>query len=278
MAVVISAQLVKELRDRTGAGMMDCKKALVETGGDLEKASVWLRENGITKAAKKATRVAAEGICSALINGNKTLVYEINCETDFVTKTDKFQAVVEKVGQALLKSKATNTEEALKVKVEEGTVEDLIIQATAIIGEKIDLRNVSVITKKDDEKFEVYSHMNGRIVVVITYKGKEDAAHDVALHVAAMNPTYLSRADVDEAFLAKEKAIYRQEALNEGKPEKIVDKIAEGKVNRYLKDICLLDQQFVKNSDITVEQFLKQEETSVSHFYRIEVGVGVEKE
>ena len=120
--------------------------------------------------------------------------------------------------------------------------------------------------------------MNGRIVVVITYKGKEDAAHDVALHVAAMNPTYLSRADVDEAFLAKEKAIYRQEALNEGKPEKIVDKIAEGKDNRYLKDICLLDQQFVKNSDVTVEQFLKQEETSISHFYRIEVGVGVERE
>lgn len=278
MAVVISAQLVKELRGRTGAGMMDCKKALVETNGDLEAAIVWLRENGITKAAKKATRVAAEGTCSALIDGNKALIYEVNCETDFVTKTDKFQGVVEKVGKALVKNNATNTEEALKVKTDEGTVEDVIIQATAIIGEKIDLRNVSVITKKADEKFEVYSHMNGRIVVVITYKGSEDAAHDVALHVTAMNPIYLSREDVDTSFLEREKAIFKQEALNEGKPEKIVDKIAEGKVNRYLKDICLLDQQFVKNSDLTVEQFLKQEATAVSSFYRIEVGTGVEKE
>jgi len=248
---MISAALVKELREITGAGMMDCKRALVETKGNMEEAVTWLREKGIMKAAKKESRIAAEGVCAYAIAGNKAVVYEVNAETDFVAKNQKFLDLVSEIGNAILKSDAKNDEEALEAKTAEGTVKDLVIAATATIGEKISLRRINVFTKTDNQVFGAYSHMGGKIVALSVLDGNNaEVAKDVCMHVAAMSPKYLDRSKVDADFLASETEILRQETLNEGKPENIVDKIVVGKVQKMLKTICLVDQMFVKNQDI----------------------------
>lgn len=275
---MISAALVKELRDITGAGMMDCKKALVETNGNIEEAVTWLREKGIMKAAKKENRIAAEGVCAYAIAGNKAIVYEVNAETDFVAKNQKFLDYVNEIGHAVLNSDAKNDEEALEAKTAEGTVKDLIVSAIATIGEKISLRRVNVFTKTDSQIFGAYSHMGGRIVVLSVLDGDNaEVAKDICMHVAAMSPKYLDRSKVDADFLANETEILRQETLNEGKPENIVDKIVVGKVQKMLKTICLVDQMFVKNQDITVGQYAKDNKSNIVTYIRLEVGEGIEK-
>lgn len=275
---MISATLVKELREKTGAGMMDCKKALTETNGNIEEAITWLREKGIMKAQKKADRIAAEGLCAAVISGNKAVVYEVNSETDFVARNEKFQALVGEIGNDILASGAKNTEEALQAPSKLGTVNDLIINATATIGEKITLRRVTLIEKTDSQVFGHYSHGGGRIVVVSVLEGGNEAvAKDVCMHVAAMNPLYLDRTSVDQEFLEKEKEILRQETLNEGKPAQIVDRIVTGKLDKSLKNICLVDQEFVKNPEMTVGQYVKSNNSQIVKFIRLEVGEGIEK-
>ena len=275
---MINAKLVKELRDKTGAGMMDCKKALVETKGDIEKAITWLRENGILKAQKKAHRIAAEGMCDFIIGGNKAVLFEVNSETDFVAKTKEFQELVKNIGKALLNSDAQDTESALNVKTAEGTVNDLLINATATIGEKIALRRVNVLEKLDNQIFGSYSHMNGKIVVINVIEGEDEiAAKDVCMHIAAMNPLFLNRDSVNPEELAKEKEILTQETLNEGKPAKIIDRIVEGKIQKYYKSVCLVEQQFVKDPDQTVGEYLKSKNCEIKKYLRLEVGEGIDK-
>ena len=281
---MISAQQVKELREATGAGMMDCKKALVETNGDMEKAIVLLRERGIAKAAKKEGRVAAEGVCTYAIDGNVAAVYELNSETDFVAKNPLFKELCEKVGQAILASKANNDEEAMNAVLNGEKVSEMLVNATATIGEKITLRRVALYTKEDSQVFGAYSHMQGKIVAFAILNGsKEDVAKDVCMHVAAMSPKYLSKEFVDQAYLASETDIIRQEALNENakaakpKPEAIIEKMVEGRVNKMLKEICLVDQPFVKNPDETVGQFVKNQGCEIVLYVRLGVGEGIEK-
>lgn len=281
---MISAQQVKELREATGAGMMDCKKALVECNGDMEKAIVWLRERGIAKAAKKEGRVAAEGVCTYAIEGNVAAVYELNSETDFVAKNPLFKELCEKVGQAILASKTTNDEEAMNAELNGEKVSEMLVNATATIGEKITLRRVTLYTKEDAQVFGAYSHMGGKIVAFAIVNGsKEEVAKDVCMHVAAMNPKYLSKEFVDQAYLESETDIIRQEALNENKqaakpkPEAIIEKMVEGRVNKMLKEICLVDQPFVKNPDETVGQYVKNQGCEILLYVRLGVGEGIEK-
>ena len=262
---MISAKLVKELREITGAGMMDCKHALVETNGNIEEAVTWLREKGISKAAKK-------------IEGNKAIVYEVNSETDFVAMSPKFVAIVDKIGEAIIASKATNLEEALLASTNGETVNDMIVNGTAVIGEKLSLRRISVFNKTDNQVFGAYSHMNGKLVgLTVLEGGNEGVAKDVSMHAVAMNPKYLNIKSVDSASVAKEKEILTQEALNEGKPMAIVEKMVVGRLQKYLKEICLENQPFVKNPDQTVEDYVKANNGKIISFIRLEVGEGIEK-
>ncbi len=276
--MAITASLVKELRDKTGAGMMDCKKALQATDGDLDKAVDWLREKGIAKAAKKQSRIAAEGVCSVLTDGNQALVFELNCETDFVAKNDNFQALVDAIGATLLNSTAANLEEALELDHDGKKLEDVLVEATAKIGEKISLRRVQRFTKTDSASFGAYNHMGGKIVsLTIVDNVDEDVAKDISMHVAALNPRYLHQDDISDDVIAHEKQILKAEALNEGKPEHIVEKMVIGRLNKYLKEICLVNQPFVKDPDVTVEQFVKNNGGKILSFVRLEVGEGIEK-
>lgn len=282
----ITAQMVKELREKTDAGMMDCKKALVASDGDFEKAVVWLREKGLAKAAKKAGVVAAEGLCSFVVSGNKCVLFELNSQTDFVAQNAKFIALLDKVGQIIAASNATNTEEALAVETEGKTLETVIMEASGTIGEKISLRRVTVLTKADDEVFGAYKHMGGRIVTVAVLKGNNEvAAKDIAMHVAALSPKYVSKDDIPGDVVAKEREVILAAALNENaqsakpKPEKIIEeRIVPGRLEKNLKEICLLSQVFVKNPDQTVEAYVKGANSSVVTFVRLEVGEGIEKQ
>lgn len=276
--MAITAQLVKELRDKTGAGMMDCKKALTETDGNIDAAIDWLREKGISKAAKKADRIAAEGLCNITVNGNEAVVLELNSETDFVAKNDEFQNLLSSVTEAIASSNATNLEEALEVEFNGKKLSDVMVDATAKIGEKLSLRRVSRIVKEDTESFGAYIHMGGRIVsLVVLENGNEEAARDIAMHVAAINPKYLDQSEISEEVIAHEKQVLTNEALNEGKPANIVEKMVVGRLNKYLKDICLVNQPFVKNPDITVKQFADSQKGAIKSFLRLEVGEGIEK-
>jgi elongation factor Ts len=275
---MITAQMVKELREKTGAGMMDCKRALEETNGDIEKAIDFLREKGIAKAAKKANRIAAEGLCNFVIDGNTAFVYELNSETDFVSKNEQFLELLETISKILINSNATNTEEALALVKDGKTVETLLADATATIGEKITLRRVSRFTKEDAQGFGAYKHLGGRIVtLVVTEKDDDVVAKDIAMHVAAQNPKYLDRSQVDQETLEHERHILTQQALQEGKPANIVDKMVVGRLNKYLQDICLVDQGFVKDPDQKVSDYLKTNKNNVVSFVRLEVGEGIEK-
>ncbi|WMM90014.1 translation elongation factor Ts [Heyndrickxia coagulans] len=278
--MAITAQMVKELREKTGAGMMDCKKALTETNGDMEKAVDYLREKGIAKAAKKADRVAAEGTTYVLSEGNHAVILEVNAETDFVAKNAEFQNLVKEIAEHLLKSKPADLDAALQSTMANGsTVNDFITQAISKIGEKISLRRFALKTKTDNGAFGEYLHMGGRIGVLTVLEGTTDAsvAKDVALHVAAMNPKYISRDQVSEEEVAHEREVLKQQALNEGKPEKIVEKMVEGRLKKYFEEICVADQAFVKNPDQTVGQFVASHNAKVADFVRYEVGEGIEK-
>ena len=276
--MVINAKLVKQLRDTTGAGMMECKKALTATDGNLDNAADWLREKGIAKAAKKQSRIAAEGLCNVLVNGNEAIIYELNSETDFVAKNEKFQNLLGEVGQTILNSKATNMDEALKVELNGKALEDVLVEATSKIGEKISLRRVTRILKDNTQSFGAYKHMGGKIVA-LTVIGNVDSevAKDVAMHVAAINPKYLNSDQISEEVIAHETQVLTNEALNEGKPANIVEKMVKGRLNKYLKEICLVNQAFVKDPDLSVEKFVKSKGGKIVSFLRLEVGEGIEK-
>ncbi|MCR6524032.1 translation elongation factor Ts [Lysinibacillus capsici] len=276
----ITAQLVKELREKTGAGMMDCKKALVQTDGDLEAAIDFLREKGLSSAAKKADRIAAEGTTYILEQGNEAIILEVNAETDFVAKNDKFQVLVASLAEQLLAAKPASVEAALELANTEGVkIVDQISTAIATIGEKITLRRFEIKTKSDADAFGSYLHMGGRIGVLVTLEGSTDAAaaKDVAMHIAAINPTYVSRDEVSAEEVERERKVLTEQALNEGKPENIVAKMVEGRLGKYFEDVCLLDQTFVKNSDQKVRDFVASTGGSVNGFVRYAVGEGIEK-
>lgn len=276
--MAISAKLVKDLRTKTGAGMMDCKKALTETDGNIDAAIDWLREKGISKAAKKADRISAEGLCNILVEGTVAVVLELNSETDFVAKNTEFLNLLDTLTKAVLDGGATNLEEALVVKASGKTISELLVEKTLTIGEKLSLRRVSRVEIAEGQYFGAYKHMGGRIVsLVVLEGGSDDAAKDVAMHVAAINPKYLDSSEISDDVIAHEKQVLTNEALNEGKPANIVEKMVVGRLNKYLKEICLVNQPFVKNPDLTVEKFVKAEKAVIKSFLRLEVGEGIEK-
>jgi len=279
---MISASLVKELREKTGAGMMDCKKALEATEGDIAAAIDWLREKGIAKAAKKSDRIAAEGLTRLLVDGNRAVVVEVNSETDFVAKNEQFLSLLETVAQTILAAAPATLEEALALPVNEATLNDLIVEATATIGEKISLRRFEIINKNDDDSFGAYMHNGGRISAVAVVKGNHlDVAKDVAMQVASMSPTYISRNHMPSEVVEKERnfqweIIKNDEAIN-SKPEKVLAGILEGRLSKSLQDMCLVDQIFFKNQDIKVGQYLKGVGSETVTFVRYAVGEGIEK-
>ncbi|MHA7135748.1 translation elongation factor Ts [Rossellomorea arthrocnemi] len=278
--MAITAQMVKELREKTGAGMMDCKKALTETDGDMDKAIDFLREKGIAKAAKKADRIAAEGTTYIASEGNTAIIFEVNAETDFVAKNENFQSLVKELADHLLANKPASVEDALDQKMANGsTVSEFINAAIAKIGEKITLRRFEIRTKGDNAAFGEYLHMGGRIAVLTVVEGTTDAnvAKDVAMHAAALNPKYVSRDQVSAEEVEREREVLKQQALNEGKPENIVEKMVEGRLGKYFEDICILDQTFVKNPDQKVRQYLEANKATLTDFIRYEVGEGLEK-
>ncbi|WP_243289850.1 translation elongation factor Ts [Bacillus sp. FJAT-47783] len=278
--MAITAQMVKELREKTGAGMMDCKKALTETNGDMEKAIDFLREKGIAKAAKKADRIAAEGAALIKTEGNNAVIIEVNSETDFVAKNDAFKELLNDLAAHLLAKKPANVEEALASTMENGSVvQDFINTAIAKIGEKITLRRFEIVEKTDNDAFGAYLHMGGRIGVLTILEGTndEEVAKDVAMHVAAVNPRYIDRDAVPQEEVDHEREVLKQQALNEGKPEKIVEKMVEGRLGKFFEEICLLDQNFVKNPDEKVRNYVKAKGATVKTFVRYEVGEGIEK-
>ncbi|WP_338754049.1 translation elongation factor Ts [Bacillus sp. FJAT-52991] len=278
--MAITAQMVKELREKTGAGMMDCKKALTETNGDMEKAIDFLREKGIAKAAKKADRIAAEGTTFIKAEGNEAVILEVNSETDFVAKNEGFQQLVKELADHLLASKPASIEEAHDQTMSNGkTVSEQINEAVAKIGEKLTLRRFEIVTKGDNDAFGAYLHMGGRIGVLTLLEGTtdEEAAKDVAMHAAALSPKYISRDAVSQEEVEREREVLTQQALNEGKPENIVAKMVEGRISKFFEDICLVDQTFVKNPDQKVGQFVASKGGTVKALVRYAVGEGIEK-
>ncbi len=280
----ITASLVKELRDKTGAGMMDCKKALVETDGNIDLAVDWLREKGISKAAKKASRIAAEGVCEVAALDNRAIVFELNCETDFVSQNEKFVSLVQKVSNGLLHSNASTTEEALEVVIEGKSLKELLLESVSAIGENISIRRFDAVTKTDDQVFGFYKHLGGKIASLSLLNGGNfETAKDVAMHVAASNPKYLSQDDISADVIAHEKDVLTKEALNENaeaakpKPENIILKMVEGRLNKNLKEICLVNQPFIKNPDQSVEVYVKSNGAVIVSFKRLAVGEGIEK-
>ncbi|HLS66514.1 MAG TPA: translation elongation factor Ts [Pseudogracilibacillus sp.] len=279
--MAITAQMVKELREKTGAGMMDCKKALTETNGDMEAAVDYLRKSGAAQAAKKAGRIAAEGTTHILIDGNVAVLLEVNCETDFVTKNETFQELVRDLATHIVKEKPANLDEVLQQTVANKgqTVEEYINTVVATIGEKITLRRFALIEKTDNDTFGSYLHMGGRIgaLTLLADSDNEEAAQNVAMHVAAANPRYVSRDDVPAEEVDRERAVLKEQALNEGKPEHIVEKMVEGRLGKFYEEICLLDQAYVKDPDMKIEKYVKSENATVKQFVRYEVGEGIER-
>ena len=277
--MAISAKLVKELREKTGAGMMDCKKALTETDGDLDKAIDYLREKGIARAAKKADRIAAEGAVHVASKGNTGVIVEINAETDFVARNEMFQQLVSNIANHILEVKPADLDELNNSELDGKPVSDVMTEAVSRIGEKLTLRRFEIVEKTDADAFGEYLHMGGRIGVLALVEGVTDVdvAKDVAMHAAALNPKFVSKDQVSQEELNYEREILKQQALNEGKPANIVDKMVEGRMRKYLEEICMVDQPFVKDSDQTVGAYLKSKGGTLANFVRYEVGEGIEK-
>ncbi len=275
----VTAKLVKELRDMTGVGMMDAKRALVEVEGSIEKAVDLLREKGMAKAAKKNDRIAAEGLASVAVKGNVASIVEINSETDFVSKNEKFQELVREIAELVAEHKPADLEAAMKLPTAKGTIESDLIEATQVIGEKISFRRFEVVEKDDNSAFGGYLHMGGRIAVLTVLEGTTDEAlaKDVAMHVAAINPRYVNEAQIPQAELDHEKQVLTEQALNEGKPANIVEKMVVGRLNKFKAEISLVDQPFVKDPDVTVAKYLAAKNATVKSFIRFEVGEGIEK-
>ncbi|KQS40093.1 MULTISPECIES: translation elongation factor Ts [unclassified Exiguobacterium] len=278
--MAITAAMVKELREKTGAGMLDCKKALVETDGDMNAAVDFLREKGIAKAAAKGDRIAAEGLTAVAVDGNKAALVEINSETDFVAKNERFQTLVQNIANAVLRNGSETAEAALASEYEAGkTIDTYISEEASTIGEKISLRRVALFTKADDAVFGSYLHMGGRIGSVVVIEGTTDetVAKDVAMHIAAARPLYVDRTSVTEEEKAREEKVLTEQALNEGKPANIVEKMIVGRMNKFFEEICLVDQTFVKDPDFKVGKYVESKGGKVVSFVRFEVGEGMEK-
>ena len=271
----ITAALVKELREITGAGMMDCKKALVECEGDKDKAIDYLREKGIAKAAKKAGRIASEGVVAAASDGKTACIVEINSETDFVAKNENFLALVKKIAEHIVACKPADMDALNASQMDGKTVAEVMTEAVASIGEKLSLRRFEVYTTEDGQ-LATYIHMGGKIGVIVELSGGDATlGKDVAMQIAAAKPQCIGREDVDQEALAHEREVLRKQALEEGKPEKIVEKMVDGRINKYYKEVCLVEQEFVKDSDKTIKDILAGVE--VPRFARFEMGEGLEK-
>lgn len=289
--MAVTAQMVKELREMTGAGMMDCKKALVEVDGDMDKAVEILREKGLSKAAKKAGRVAAEGLVRlAFGEGNKeAAVVEVNSETDFVAKNPEFIGFVEDLSELALKQDNPSMEAFMALDYKgEGSVQDVLTAKIAKIGENMNIRRFKKMAT-EGVVYQGYVHSNGKIAVLVglktdaTAEETEVVGKDVAMQVASMNPKFVNDAEVDQEWLAHETEIAKQQLLNEGKPEAMLERIIPGKIKAILKEVCLVDQKFVRNSDLTVAQYVAEagktigKEMTVVEMVRFEVGEGIEK-
>ncbi|MGM9882294.1 MAG: translation elongation factor Ts [Bacilli bacterium] len=275
---MITANMVKELREQTGAGMLDCKKALTETNGNMEEAITWLREKGISKAAKKQARIAAEGLATVKIDGNKAVIVEVNSETDFVAKNPKFISLVDSIASTILNNNVKTMEEVLELTVNGNTINELVAQKTATIGEKLSFRRFEVVEKKDNEVFGTYSHMGGKIVTLAVLEGNdEEVAKDIAMQIAAMRPLYLDKDAIPEERIEKERAILTEQAENEGLDSNKLPMIVNGRLNKFYEEVCLLDQGFVKENKMKVSKYVESKNMKVLSFVRYEVGEGIEK-
>ena len=275
---MITANMVKELREATGAGMLDCKKALTETNGNMEEAITWLREKGISKAAKKQTRIAAEGLAKAKVEGNKAVIVEVNSETDFVAKNPEFTGLVDLIATAILSSNVKTVEEVMKLEVEGNTIENIIIDKTATIGEKLSFRRFELVEKEDNQVFGTYSHMGGKIVTLAVLEGTdEEVAKDVAMQIAAMRPLYLDKDSVPTERVEKEREILTEQTENEGLDANKLPMIVNGRLNKFYEEVCLLDQGFVKENKMKVSKYVESKNMKVLSFVRYEVGEGMEK-
>ena len=272
----ITAAMVKDLREKTGAGMMDCKKALVETNGDEKAAADWLREKGIAKAAKKSGRIAAEGAVAAYVSKDSKVgvLLEVNCETDFAANNENFRALEKDIAEHIAKTAPKDVDALNASKIGGKTVETLVTEATATIGEKISIRRFVRYETKGN--ITSYIHMGGKIGVLVDIEGgDEQLGKDIAMQIAASNPSAIDRTGVPSEDLEHEKEVLRKQALEEGKPEKIVEKMVEGRINKYYKEVCLIEQIFVKDTEKTVKDVLKG--AKVLQFARYQLGEGIEK-
>ena len=275
---MFKASDVKELREKTGAGMLDCKKALEATEGNMEAAVDWLREKGIAKAAKKESRIAADGLCQVKTEGNKAVILEVNSETDFVAKNEEFTNFVDYLVDTILANELNTVEEVLDFKDGEETIGERLTALVSKIGEKISFRRFEKITKADDEVFGTYKHMGGKIGTVVVVKGaNEEVAKDVAMQACAMNPTALNRDGVPAELVEREAHIIKEQVMAEGKPEAIAEKMVIGRLNKFYKEICLVEQDFIKDSGMTVADYVKNNGGEIVSMIRYAVGEGIEK-
>ena len=275
---MFKASDVKELRDKTGAGMLDCKKALEATNGNMNEAIDWLREKGISKAEKKASRVAAEGLCKIVTDGNKAVILEVNSETDFVAKNEEFTNFVDYLANIILANNLKTHEEVLSFDDNGEKVEAKLVALTAKIGEKLSFRRHELVEKNDNEVFGSYLHMGGKIgALVVLANTSEEVAKDVAMHVAAMAPVCATRSDVPADMVDHESKVIKEQVMNEGKPADIAEKMVTGRLNKFYKEICLEEQEFIKDSSVNVGTFVKNNGGSIVSMIRYAVGEGIEK-
>ena len=279
---MIKASDVKELREKTGAGMMDCKKALEATDGNMDKAVDWLREKGIAKAAKKESRIAAEGICQIAEDGNKAVILEVNSETDFVAKNSEFTNFVDYLAKIILDNEPKTVEDVLNVKDGSETVNDKLVALVAKIGEKLSFRRFELISKADDEVFGTYKHLGGKIGTVVVLKGgNAEVAKDVAMQAAAMNPVAINRDGVPADMVEHETEVIKEQIKNDeknkDKPEEIIEKMATGRLGKFYKEICLEEQAFIKDSGLSVKDYVKNNGAEIVSMTRYAVGEGIQK-
>ena len=275
----ITASMVKELRTSTGAGMMDCKKALTEADGDMAKAVDILREKGLSQAAKKAGRIAAEGAVVSYVSedGKVGVIVEVNCETDFVGHNEGFQTLAKSIAKQVAVAAPADVDALLASEMDGKTVKDLVTEAVAKIGENISVRRFERFESAEGQVYS-YIHGGGKIGVLVDMKGGDaELGKDVAMQVAAANPSYLNRDQVPAAELEHEKTVLSEQARNEGKPEKIIEKMVIGRINKYYKEVCLLDQEFIKDGDLTITKLLKSKGAEVARFARFQLGERIEK-
>ena len=275
---MFKASDVKELREKTGAGMLDCKKALEENNGDMEKSIDWLREKGIAKAAKKESRIAAEGLCQIKVEGNTAVILEVNSETDFVAKNEEFTNFVDYLADQILANDVTTVEDVLAIEDGGETINDKLVALVAKIGEKISFRRFEKITKTDEDVFGTYKHMGGKIGTIVVVKGaNEEVAKDVAMQACAMNPTGLNRDSIPAEVIEREAKIIKEQVMAEGKPEDIAEKMVVGRLNKFYKEVCLVEQAFIKDSGMSVADYVKNNGGEVLSMLRLAVGEGIEK-